>query len=50
MTKKNFILLAFILLKFNQYAREDTISIYVLKRAKVDVNKIIKEEAEEKKK
>ncbi|MCL2652051.1 MAG: glycosyltransferase family 39 protein [Candidatus Azobacteroides sp.] len=36
--------------RINQYAREDTISIYVLKGAKVDVNKIIKEEAEEKKK
>jgi len=36
--------------RINPYAREDTISIYVLKGAKVDVNKIIKEEAEEKKK
>ena len=30
--------------RINQYAREDTISIYVLKGAKVDVNKIIQNE------
>ena len=36
--------------RVNRYAREDTISIYVLKNAKVDVNKIIKEDVEERKK
>jgi len=30
--------------RINQYAREDTISIYVLKGAKVDVNEIIKDD------
>lgn len=35
--------------RINQYAREDTISIYVLKGAKVDINKGIKDEAERKK-
>jgi Dolichyl-phosphate-mannose-protein mannosyltransferase len=35
--------------RINQYAREDTISIYVLKGAKVDVIKRIKDEAERKK-
>ena len=30
--------------RINQYAREDTISIYVLKGAKVDINKIIENE------
>jgi len=35
--------------RINRYAREDTISIYLLKDAKVDVNKIIKEEVEQKK-
>ena len=30
--------------RINQYAREDTISIYVLKGAKVDISKIIKDE------
>lgn len=34
--------------RVNPYAREDTISIYVLRGAKVDVNKRIKEEADEK--
>jgi hypothetical protein len=36
--------------RINQYAREDTISIYVLNSAKVDVNKIIKDETDEIKK
>jgi hypothetical protein len=36
--------------RVNRYARENTISIYVLKNAKVDVNKIIKEDVEERKK
>ncbi|MBK7433322.1 MAG: glycosyltransferase family 39 protein [Chitinophagaceae bacterium] len=35
--------------RINRYAREDTISIYVLKGAKVDVNERLKAEAEEKK-
>jgi len=35
--------------RINRYAREDTISIYLLKGAKVDANKIIKEEVEQKK-
>ncbi|WP_139125764.1 hypothetical protein [Arcticibacter eurypsychrophilus] len=35
--------------RINKYAREDTISIYVLKGAKVDINKRIKMEAEQKK-
>ncbi len=35
--------------RINQYAREDTISIYVLKGAKVDINKRINDEAERKK-
>jgi len=30
--------------RINQYAREDTISIYVLKGAKVDINEIIKDD------
>ncbi len=34
--------------RINQFAREDTISIYVLKGAKVDVNKRIKDEADRK--
>jgi Dolichyl-phosphate-mannose-protein mannosyltransferase len=36
--------------RVNQYAIEDTISIYVLRGAKIDVNKRIKEEANRKKK
>jgi hypothetical protein len=32
--------------RINRYAREDTISIYVLKGAKVDVNEIIKEDVQ----
>ena len=36
--------------RINQYAREDTISIYVLKGAKEDVNKIIKEDVDKRKK
>jgi len=32
--------------RINQYAREDTISIYVLKGAKIDVNKVIKDETD----
>ena len=32
--------------RINQYAREDTISIYVLKGAKIDVNQILKDEAD----
>lgn len=36
--------------RINQYALEDTISIYVLRGAKIDVNKRIKEEADRKKK
>lgn len=36
--------------RINQFAREDTISIYVLLGAKVDVNKRIKDEADRKKK
>ena len=32
--------------RINQYAREDTISIYVLKGANVDVNKVIKDETD----
>jgi hypothetical protein len=35
--------------RINQYAREDTISIYVLKGAKVDIHKRIKDEADRKK-
>lgn len=35
--------------RINKFAREDTISIYVLKGAKVDVNKRLKEEADRKK-
>jgi hypothetical protein len=35
--------------RINKFAREDTISIYVLRGAKVDVNKRIKDEAERKK-
>jgi hypothetical protein len=35
--------------RINQYALEDTISIYVLKGAKIDINKRIKDEAERKK-
>ena len=35
--------------RINQYAREDTISIYVLRGAKVGVNKRIRDEAERKK-
>jgi hypothetical protein len=35
--------------RINQFAREDTISIYVLRGARVDVNKRIKDEAERKK-
>lgn len=34
--------------RINQFAREDTISIYVLRGARVDVNKRIKDEAERK--
>jgi len=34
--------------RINPYAREDTISIYVLRDAKTDINKIIKEEVEQK--
>ena len=33
--------------RINQYAREDTISIYVLKGAKVNINQIIKDETEQ---
>jgi hypothetical protein len=33
--------------RINPFAREDTISIYVLRGAKVDVNKRIKQEADE---
>jgi hypothetical protein len=33
--------------RINQYAREDTISIYVLKGAKVDIMKIIKDETDQ---
>jgi hypothetical protein len=29
--------------RINQYAREDTISVYVLKDAKADINKILKD-------
>jgi hypothetical protein len=36
--------------RINHYAREDTISIFVLKGAKMDVNKIIKADVEERKK
>jgi hypothetical protein len=35
--------------RINQYAREDTISIYVLKGAKVDINKIIKDDVNKRK-
>ncbi|WP_147206416.1 glycosyltransferase family 39 protein, partial [Segetibacter aerophilus] len=35
--------------RINRFAREDTIAIYVLRGAKVDVNKRIKDEAERKK-
>ena len=35
--------------RINRYAREDTISIYVLKDAKVDVNQIIKNETDQRK-
>jgi energy-coupling factor transporter transmembrane protein EcfT len=35
--------------RINQYAREDTIFVYVLKGAKVDVNEIIKDEIETRK-
>jgi hypothetical protein len=35
--------------RINHYAREDTISIYVLKGAKVDINKIVKLDVEERK-
>jgi hypothetical protein len=35
--------------RINQYAREDTISIYVLKGAKVDVNEVLKAEIEARK-
>ena len=35
--------------RVNKFAREDTISIYVLRGAKVDINKRIKEEADKKK-
>jgi hypothetical protein len=35
--------------RINQYAREDTISIYVLKGAKTDINKIVKDEADQRK-
>ena len=34
--------------RINNYAREDTISVYVLKGAKVDINKRIKDEADRK--
>lgn len=34
--------------RINKYAREDTISIYVLKGAKIDVNKRLKDEADRK--
>jgi hypothetical protein len=33
--------------RINQYAREDTISIYVLKNAKIDVNQVIKDEIDQ---
>jgi energy-coupling factor transporter transmembrane protein EcfT len=36
--------------RINQYARDDTISIYVLKGAKVNVNQIIKDEVDRRKK
>jgi hypothetical protein len=36
--------------RINQYAREDTISIYVLKGAKVDINEIIKDDINKRKK
>ena len=36
--------------RINTFAREDTISIYVLRGAKVDINKRIKDEADRKKK
>jgi ribosomal protein L30E len=35
--------------RINKYARESEITIYVLKGAKIDVNKIIKKEIEKKK-
>lgn len=35
--------------RINQFAREDTISIYILKGAKTDINKRIKDEADRKK-
>jgi len=35
--------------RINQYAREDTISVYVLKGAKIDVNKIIKNDIDQRK-
>lgn len=35
--------------RINKFAREDTISIYVLKGAKADINKRIKDEADRKK-
>ena len=35
--------------RINQYAREDTISIYVLKGAKVDINAIIKDDVNKRK-
>jgi hypothetical protein len=35
--------------RINQYAREDTIAIYVLKGAKVDINKIIKDDVNKRK-
>jgi hypothetical protein len=35
--------------RVNQYAREDSISIYVLRGAKVDINRRIKDEADKKK-
>ena len=35
--------------RINQYAREDTISIYVLKGAKVDINEIIKDDVNKRK-
>jgi hypothetical protein len=35
--------------RINQIAREDTISIYILRGARADVNKRLKDEAERKK-
>lgn len=34
--------------RVNQFAREDTISIFLLRGARVDINKLLKDEAEEK--